>query len=324
MKISVVIPTYNSANFIAATIESVLGQTHPADEILVLDDGSKDNTVAILETYKPKIKVFQQANRGVAAARNELCKLLSGDLIAFLDHDDLWHPRYLEAQAGSFAANSNGAAFFTLHENFHGSGDHQWRDISSDLSTTREIIPPVSFLDRYNNSTGTFYSMSFCCIPKSVIIKLGDKPFCEKVSGVDDCYIGNQLPLHGSVVYTPVPLVAYRVTSQAQSSNHLRNFQMVVQVFELLKIIYRDTAGPKLFYAFNLAFAGKRRRYGKTLMGAGRISEARVQFWSSVHQSGNPKSMAKSLSLVCLSYLPTAWQPRWPSSSRQSAVEKSG
>lgn len=324
MKISVVIPTYNSAKFITGTIDSVLRQTLPPDEFLVLDDGSKDDTVSILEAYQPKIKVFKQANRGVAAARNELCRLSSGDLIAFLDHDDLWHPRYLETQARAFEANPNGAAFFTLHKDFHGLGGHSWHDISSDLSIATEVILPVSFVDRYNNSTGTFYSMSFCCIPKSVIMKLGDRPFCEQVSGVDDCYIGNLLPLHGPVVFTPVPLVAYRVTPQAQSSNQLRNFKMVVQVFELLKTYYREAADPKLFCVFNLAFAGKRRRYGKTLMGAGRISEARAQFASSILQSKNPKSMAKSLSLLCLSYMPTVLQPRWPSSSRLSSVEKAG
>jgi glycosyltransferase involved in cell wall biosynthesis len=321
MKISVVIPTYNSAKFIAATIESVFRQTVPPDEILILDDGSKDDTVSILNSYGPRVTIFQQANRGVAAARNELCKRASGDLIAFLDHDDIWHPSYLEVQSRQSAKHLTATAFFTLHVNFYGYGGHEWRDDAVGGNAEPQVIAPASFVGRYNNSTGTFYSMSFCCIPKRLLALLGDAPFCETVSGVDDCYICNLLPLHGPVVFTPVPLVAYRVTPQAQSSNQLKNFQMVVQVFESLERLYRDAADTRLLRAFNLAFAGKKRRYGKTLMGAGRISEARNQFFGSMNRSSNPASMAKSVSLFCVSYMPSLLQPRWPSGSRQSAVQ---
>ena len=72
MKISVVIPTYNSARVIRLTLDSVLRQTVAPHEILVLDDGSKDETVSILNSYGSKVSVIQQPNRGVAAARNEL------------------------------------------------------------------------------------------------------------------------------------------------------------------------------------------------------------------------------------------------------------
>src|SRR6185436_11096286 len=98
VKISVAIPTYNSSAFIKSTLDSVLHQTVPPDEILVLDDGSTDNTVSILNSYKPQVTVFQRQNRGVASARNILCDLTRGELIAFLDHDDIWHPNYLESQ----------------------------------------------------------------------------------------------------------------------------------------------------------------------------------------------------------------------------------
>jgi glycosyltransferase involved in cell wall biosynthesis len=267
------------------------------------------------------VTVFQQANRGVAAARNELCQRVSGDLIAFLDHDDIWHPSYLEIQSRQAQKYPTATAFFTLHVNFYGYGGHEWNDDAIGEDAEPEVIAPANFIGRYNNSLGTFYSMSFCCIPKWVLALLGEAPFCETVSGVDDCYICNLFPLHGPVVFTAAPLVAYRVTPQAQSSNQLKNFQMVVQAFESLERYYRDAADAKLLRAFNLAFAGKKRRYGKTLMGAGRISEARKQFLGSMNRSPNPASMAKSVSLFCLSYMPSLLQPRWPSGSRQSAVQ---
>ena len=318
MKISVVIPTYNSARVIRLTLDSVLRQTVAPHEILVLDDGSKDETVSILNSYGSKVSVIQQPNRGVAAARNELSRRATGELVAFLDHDDLWHPRYLEVQSGQFARHPQAAAFFTRHDNFDGYGDYAWNDEGWDRRGETEVIDPVSFVERYNSSTGTFYSMSFCCIPKSVLARLGESPFCEAVSGVDDCYLCNLLPLQGAVVYTPAQLVAYRVTGSAQSVNQLKNFKLVVDVFELLENRYQAAGSAQLGRAFKLAFAGKRRRFGKTLMGAGRVTEARRQFFRAMRQACQPASMAKSFFLLCLSFMPKPLQPRWPASQRAS------
>lgn len=317
MNISVVIPTYNSAAVIRLTLDSVLRQTVRPHEILVLDDGSTDDTVSILNSYTPQVTVLRQSNRGVAAARNELSRRASGDLVAFLDHDDLWHPRYLEIQSGQFARHPEAAAFFTRHDNFNGHGNYQWNMEGWDQGEV-EVIDPVSFVERYNTSTGTFYSMSFCCVPKTVLTRLGDAPFSEAVSGVDDCYLCNLLPLQGAVVFTPTQLVAYRVTGNAQSVNQLKNFKLVVDVFQSLESRYRQVGDARLWSAFQQAFAGKRRRYGKTLMGAGQVGEARRQFWRAMRLAGRPASMAKSLSLFALSYLPQFMQPRWPASQRGS------
>jgi hypothetical protein len=237
-------------------------------------------------------------------------------LIAFLDHDDIWHPEYLQVQGREFERHSKASGFFTLHMNNYGYGAPDWTKAAVVGSPEPQVIAPASFVERYNSSTGSFYSMSFCCIPKWTLERLGDAPFSEAVTGVDDCYIHNLLPLHGPIVFTPVPLVAYRVTPGAQSRNQLRNFQMVVRTFELLTPSFRAANDATLLYAFNLAFAGKRRRYGKTLMGAGRVAEARQQFKSALNQTPNPASMAKSASLLCLSLLPSRLQPRWPSSAR--------
>ncbi len=321
MKISVVIPTYNSAAVIRLTLESVLRQTVPPQEILVLDDGSSDDTVAILKSYAPRVTVIEQANRGVAAARNELSRRATGDLVAFLDHDDLWHPRYLEVQSGQFAKHPKAAAFFTRHDNFNGYGDYQWNEEGWDRGIETEIIDPVRFVERYNSSTGTFYSMSFCCLPKVVLTRMGAAPFCEAVSGVDDCYLCNLLPLEGAVVFTPSRLVAYRVTGSAQSVNQLKNFQQVVKVFQLLEDRFRNASDAKLLRGFLLAFAGKRRRYGKTLMGAGNVPEARSQFRQAIGLAVQPASLVKSGALLVLSYMPAPLQPRWPSSQRASLAK---
>lgn len=102
MSISVIIPTYNSAKTIERALQSVFNQSRPADEIIVIDDGSSDCTLDILSKYKQKIIIVSQVNSGAAAARNRAVERSTSDLIAFLDSDDMWHPQKLEIQAAVF------------------------------------------------------------------------------------------------------------------------------------------------------------------------------------------------------------------------------
>lgn len=97
MKYSVVIPLYNKEHYIAGTLRSVLTQTFPDYEVIVVDDGSTDHSLqACKEVRSDKIRVVQQANQGVSAARNKGIELAAGEYICFLDADDTWHPDYLQ------------------------------------------------------------------------------------------------------------------------------------------------------------------------------------------------------------------------------------
>jgi glycosyltransferase involved in cell wall biosynthesis len=102
--LSVVIPCYNAERYIAATIESVLAQGHASLEIIVVDDGSADGSVALVRAAFPQVRLEQQANAGVAAARNRGIALARGEWIAFVDADDIWLPGKLEAQFAHMAA----------------------------------------------------------------------------------------------------------------------------------------------------------------------------------------------------------------------------
>ena len=104
--VSAIIPTYNSVNYISEAINSVLNQTYKNCEIIVVDDGSTDNTRKTVENYirkyPHKIKYFYQENKGPSAARNKGIKEARGNYIAFLDSDDLWLPDKLEKQISLF------------------------------------------------------------------------------------------------------------------------------------------------------------------------------------------------------------------------------
>jgi glycosyltransferase involved in cell wall biosynthesis len=104
--VSVVIPTYNYARYLSAAVDSALSQSLPPAELIVVDDGSTDETERVLEGYRDRIQVLRQKNRGVSAARNAGAAVATGDLLAFLDADDLWLPGKLELQIRRLEAGS--------------------------------------------------------------------------------------------------------------------------------------------------------------------------------------------------------------------------
>jgi glycosyltransferase involved in cell wall biosynthesis len=113
MKISVVIPTYNRAEQVAAAVRSVLGQTLPPHEVIVVDDGSTDDTALTLAPWMDRIRYIAKPNGGVSSARNRGIIEATGDLVAFLDSDDTWHPDKLRKQA-DFMASSGAKVCFCV------------------------------------------------------------------------------------------------------------------------------------------------------------------------------------------------------------------
>ena len=105
--ISVIIPVYNRYNLIDRAIKSVLQQTRPPDEIIVIDDGSTDGTDMIIKKNYPDIILLQQKNRGVSCARNNGIKNAKGTWITLLDSDDEWLPEKLEKQLMTLQDNSS-------------------------------------------------------------------------------------------------------------------------------------------------------------------------------------------------------------------------
>ena len=142
MSISVIIPTYNRGPAVQKTLDSILAQTLAPLEIIVVDDGSTDETPAWIEAhYGEAVRVIRQPNGGVARARNRGLELARGQYIAFCDHDDLWAPRKLELQAELLQRRPKVGVAYCL-----------WRDVDEDsreleADDWRRIKPKYGFPD---------------------------------------------------------------------------------------------------------------------------------------------------------------------------------
>lgn len=122
--ISVVIPSYNYARYVTEAVESALKQTLPPLEVIVVDDGSMDNTQEVMKTYagNPHVRYIRQENRGLSGARNTGIRHASGCYIALLDADDRWKPDKLERQLAKFASDDGVGLVFCGKEHFNEHG----------------------------------------------------------------------------------------------------------------------------------------------------------------------------------------------------------
>lgn len=118
MRISTIIPAYNAGRYIAAALDSVLSQTRPPDEIIVVDDGSTDETAGVLQAYASQIRMMRQDHGGAARALNLALAAATGDTLAFLDADDLWLPEKLRVQAAALSADDKLEAVFGMVQQF--------------------------------------------------------------------------------------------------------------------------------------------------------------------------------------------------------------
>ncbi len=197
MRVSVVIPTWNCAPWLPACLGSVFAQTWRDFEVVVVDDGSTDDTAEALGPWVQDIRYIRQPNRGVAAARNAAIGASSGEWIALLDADDLWAPHKLERQIAAFDANPRAGL------------------VCSDFS----IEPAVAsyFRERGGYDTGRVFSRivrdcfiftSTVMLRRSLLDELG--PFDESISYCDDYNMWLRAALRTEVATVPEVLCMKR------------------------------------------------------------------------------------------------------------------
>ncbi len=202
-KVSVIIPTYNHAQFVAQAIESALAQTLAPVEVIVVDDGSTDETAQVLAHYGERIRVVRQQNGGVAAARNAGAALAVGEYLAFLDADDTWLPRKLEKQLARFQAEPNlglvhcgmvefNPAGVLMHE--HLDGDEGWIAEKLLLFNGRSVVVGIG---------------STSLVPRAVFEEVGG--FDPRLSTSADWDLACRITLRYRVGFVPELLLYYRL-----------------------------------------------------------------------------------------------------------------
>jgi glycosyltransferase involved in cell wall biosynthesis len=180
--VSVVIPVYNCAPFISETLQGIARQSFGDREIIVVDDGSSDDTGAVVQKFDPAIHYLRQENHGPAAARNRGVSNAAGEFIAFCDHDDVWNAQHLEQSLDCFKSHPNAAMVFSDAAFCHAKDDAGKTHIAAKV-LRRMIDRPVTIGDIWDCWIA---SMSVVLVRKSVFNAVGG--LAPKIWGLDDLH----------------------------------------------------------------------------------------------------------------------------------------
>jgi len=213
--VSTIIPLYNGAAFIEQAIRSVLAQTLPAHEIIVVDDGSTDNGAAIVEALArtEPIRLLRKANGGQSSARNHGAAHATGDLIAFLDQDDLFYPHHLETLVEPFAKHRHGRLGWVYSDldRIDRNGQMIIRAFLSELPAKHPKRRLSDCLER-----DMFVLPSAAVIDRAAFTAVGG--FDEALSGYEDDDLFLRLFLAGyDNVFIDRPLSAWRIFDTSSS-----------------------------------------------------------------------------------------------------------
>lgn len=221
MRVSVVIPCYNAERFIGEAIESALSQSPPPAEVIVADDGSEDGSVRVSMSFGQRVRVVSSAHAGVPAARNGGLLAARGDLVAWLDADDIWEPGKLADQIPKFDNPDVGLVYGQIRRFGPGGIGAPWPsnppqgDIFERLYLQRNFIPCSTVMTR-----------------RRALVDAGG--FDSAVAQAEDLDAWLRVAARWSVAAIPRALARYRLHASQVSRNHERTLRCGLQVREKL------------------------------------------------------------------------------------------
>jgi GT2 family glycosyltransferase len=212
MRVSVVIPTFNSGSLVVEAVSSVLAQTQPPTEVIVVDDGSTDDTLAQLAPFGSSVRYIRKENGGVSSARNLGMAQASGEWIAFLDADDVWHPRKLEVQMAAIAKRPElgllGGAMYHWPAETHPVIEPSVASEPIDVTFEELVV-------RNNIATSTVV------VRADVLRSVGE--FDRSLHGPEDFDLWLRIARRARIGFLPVELAGYRAaTPNSLSKNAVR------------------------------------------------------------------------------------------------------
>ena len=236
--ISIVIPTFNSANYLVESLDSVLGQKYPSMEILVIDDGSTDNTLTVLEPYRDRVKYFKQPNwGGPSRPRNVGIQNATGEFIAFFDSDDVMLPGKLSRSAAVLIENPDIDFVFTNFQGVDESGhvvrkDYlaDYRNFRADLETREpEALGTMSGSKTFTHLiSANFIGTSSVLCRKSVFDKVGLMD--ETLLNADDVNMWGRIAHAGyRFAFLDAVLHSYRMRSGGVTGRLERRYPSILK-----------------------------------------------------------------------------------------------
>ena len=207
--VSVVIPCYNGASFLRETIDSVLNQTHPALEVIVVDDGSTDDSAAIAASYGPPVRVIRQKNQGQSAARNRGMDEAQGEWVGLLDADDRWVPNKLERQFDALRDAPEDTA--CIYSDFVLFG-----------SVRRQVVSCPMWPDESERRVRMLTAPWICQSCAVILTSIGRTVrFPADIRYGVECVFWFRFAEYGSFVHVPEPLFEYRKHPQQMTSQSI-------------------------------------------------------------------------------------------------------
>ena len=224
--VSVIIPAYRAAHTIGRAIDSVLAQTRPPREILVIDDGSPDGLAAALAGYGARVRLHRQPNGGAASARNRGIDLASGERLAFLDADDYWEPHKLERQLAILERHAEVALI----------AGHFYQEPPG-LPRYANPLSPCPYLDRVLSVSGAeTVEVARRIWTSTVVVRrsaLGERRFDPSLETAEDVDLWIRLVLAAPVYLMSEPLATAVLTagslSRSDVSADSRNMLAVIR-----------------------------------------------------------------------------------------------
>ncbi len=226
--VSVIIPTYNYGRFLRDAIDSALAQTYRPIEVIVVDDGSTDDTPQVLATYGERIRVIRQDNRGVGAARNSGAAAARGEYLAFLDSDDILKPQSLEREIARFVADPSLGLVHCAAESVDGDG----KLLSVSLNGMEGwVATELLRLDREVIGTPG----SGIMVPKRVAAEIGG--YDESLQPSEDWDFCYRIAVRYRAGYIREPLLTYRLHG---GGLHLNVGRMEISMLRALEKAFLD------------------------------------------------------------------------------------
>ena len=245
--VSVVIPVYNGEAFILECLRSVAAQTYPKLQIIVVDDGSTDRTAELVRQSGMNTELVSQDHKNLPSARNTGIRHATGDFIALLDSDDLWHPDKIEAQVSMMMENPEAGLIFTDTEKIFPSGKTRRQKDKKQLSKKINQQDPFPVLIKKN-----VIVPSSVLIRTSVFEKIGY--FDEALNSCEDWEFWLRFPVHHlPIFFLDRVLTKYRFHGGNMSTKADAMQQGRLQV--LTKVFEDPLLDPKYLRYKNRAFA---------------------------------------------------------------------